>query len=48
MPSRVMELVPIVKIPVTLAFPFTNNCVVAPPTIVLPSVETPETFKLVA
>ena len=42
-PSRVIELVPIVRMPVILASPITINCVVPPPTIVFPSVEIPET-----
>ena len=44
-PSRVIKLVPIVKIPVTLALPFTISAVVAPPTTTLLSVEIPETLN---
>ena len=40
-PSRVNDEVPIVKMPVILASPFTNSAVVAPPTTTLLKVETP-------
>jgi len=47
-PSSVIELVPMVRIPVILVFPVTISCVVPPPTIVLPKVETPETTNVEA
>ena len=44
-PSIVIEELPTVKIPVILASPPTTSSVVAPPTTVFPSVETPTTLK---
>jgi len=44
-PSRVNELVPMVTIPVILAFPLTTKVVDAPPITTLPNVETPETLS---
>ena len=45
-PSRVILEVPIVKMPVILASPFTISSVVAPPITVFPIVETPERIEL--